>query len=268
MKLNFYIEFLTLGTFLFFLIINFINIEENNKTNRFIYLSYILFIVFVNLIYYSLIYSSQTNSLYLVTSLLIVIFFIIHFIMSLFSKDYVRLRLLFIPFFFILISFRYLTSFESDNSNNATILFEDNYLLIHIFSSLFSYTMLTISAVSAFCVNIKSKFLKKITYSNPFLNLLPSVYESEVISIKFLYFTAFFLTLSLISGFTYHNIEYNNFYFFFNNKVILSIVSLVLIFIFLIFHRLNGFTALVTFKVILLSYLFINLAYFGIKVLE
>ena len=56
--------------------------------------------------------------------------------------------------------------------------------------------MLTISAVSAFCVNIKGKFLKKITYSNPFLNLLPSVYESEVISIKFLYFTAFFLTLS------------------------------------------------------------------------
>ncbi len=188
--------------------------------------------------------------------------------MSLFSKDYIRLRLLFIPFFFILISFRYLTSFDSNNSDDVTILFKDKYLLVHIFSSLFSYSMLTISAVSAICVIIKGKFLKKITYTNPFLNLLPSVYESEVVSIKFLYFTVFFLTLSLISGFIYHNIEYSNFYFFFNNKVILSIISLVLIFIFLIFHRINGFTALTTFKVILLSYLFINLAYFGIKVLE
>ena len=54
--------------------------------------------------------------------------------------------------------------------------------------------MLTISAISSVCVFIKSKILKQVRFNNILLNLLPSIYESENISIKFLFFTMFFLT--------------------------------------------------------------------------
>ena len=93
--------------------------------------------------------------------------------------------------------------------------------------------MLTISAISSVCVFLKSKILKQVKFNNILLNLLPSIYESEIISIRFLFFTMFFLTLSLFSGFYYHFFEYSNFDYFFNNKVILSIISLVLIIFFL-----------------------------------
>jgi len=126
--------------------------------------------------------------------------------------------------------------------------------------------MLTISAISSACVFLKSKILKQVSFNNLLLNLLPSIYESEVISIRFLLFTMFFLTLSLFSGFYYHFFEYNNLEYFFNNKVILSIVSLALIIYFFIYKKIKGISNTDTFKIILLSYVFINLAYFGIKI--
>ena len=92
--------------------------------------------------------------------------------------------------------------------------------------------MLTISAISSVCVFLKSKILKQVKFNNILLNLLPSIYESEIISIRFLFFTMFFLTLSLFSGFYYHFLS-TNFDYFFSNKVILSMISLVLIIFFL-----------------------------------
>ena len=79
--------------------------------------------------------------------------------------------------------------------------------------------MLTISAISSVCVFLKSKILKQVKFNNILLNLLPLIYESEIISIRFLFFTMFFLTLSLFSGFYYHFFEYGNFESFFSNKV-------------------------------------------------
>jgi ABC-type uncharacterized transport system permease subunit len=125
--------------------------------------------------------------------------------------------------------------------------------------------MLTISAISSLCVFLKSKILKQVRFNNILLNLLPPIYESENISIRFLSFTMFFLTLSLFSGFYYHFFEYNNFDYFFNNKVILSIISLALIIFFFTYKKIRGISSTATFKLILLSYVFINLAYFGIK---
>ena len=266
MKLNFYIESLSLMSFFVFLITNFINIESNNKINKIIYLSNLLFISFINVIYYNFIILNPVSVLSLVTTLLLIIFFLSHFFISIFSAEYVRLRLLFLPFFLVLLIFRFLISLTSKSEEINYSLFDNTSLLIHIFSSLFSYSMLTISAISSVCVFLKSKILKQIKFNNILLNLLPSIYESETISIKSLFFSMFFLTLSLFSGFHYHFFEYNNFDYFFNNKVILSIVSLFLIIFFFIYRKMRGISNTATFKLILLSYVFINLAYFGIKV--
>ena len=266
MNLNFYIEFLSLISFFVFFVVNFIEIESNNKINKIIYLSNLLLISFINVIYYNFVILNPVSVLRLVTTLLIIIFFLSHFFISILSSEYLRLRLLFLPFFFILLIFRFLISLSLDDQQVNYSLFDDTSLLIHIFSSLFSYSMLTISAISSVCVFLKSKILKQLKFNNILLNLLPSIYESEIISIRFLFFTMFFLTLSLFSGFFYHFLEYSNFDYFFSNKVILSIISLMLIIFFFIYKKISGISSTATFKLILLSYVFINLAYFGIKI--
>ena len=266
MNLNLYIEFLSLISFFVYFVTNFINMENKNKINKIIYLSNLLFISFINVIYYNFIILNPVSVLSLVTTLLLIVFFFSHFVISIFSSEYVKLRLLFLPFFLILLLFRFLISLSTDNEEIKYSLFDNTSLLIHIFSSLFSYSMLTISAISSVCVFLKSKILKQVRFNNVLLNLLPSIYESENISIRFLSFTMFFLTLSLFSGFYYHFFEYNNFDYFFNNKVILSIVSLALIIFFFTYKKIRGISSISTFKLILLSYVFINLAYFGIKI--
>ena len=192
MNLNFYIEFLSLISFFVFFVVNFIEIESNNKINKIIYLSNLLFISFINVIYYNFVILNPVSVLRLVTTLLIIIFFLSHFFISILSSEYLRLRLLFLPFFFILLIFRFLISLSLDDQQVNYSLFDDTSLLIHIFSSLFSYSMLTISAISSVCVFLKSKILKQLKFNNILLNLLPSIYESEVISIRFLFFTMFF----------------------------------------------------------------------------
>ncbi len=268
MNLNFYIEFLSLTSFFVFLVTNFIEIESNNKINKIIYLFNLLFISFINVIYYNFIILNPVSVLSLVTTLLLIIFFFSHFFISIFSSEYLRLRLLFLPFFLILLIFRFLISLSSENQEVNYSLFDNTSLLIHIFSSLFSYSMLTISAISSVCVFLKSKILKQVRFNNILLNLLPSIYVSEIISIRFLFLTMFFLSLSLLSGFYYHFFEYSNFDYFFNNKVILSLICLVLIIFFFIYKKISGISNTATFKLILLSYVFINLAYFGIKITD
>ena len=265
MSINFYIESLSLISFLLFLMINFIEIDHNSKINRIIYLLSLLFVGFTNLLYYKYSFINNVSILALITALLLVVIFFMQFLISIFSNEFIRLRLLFIPFFIILIFFRFLNTHDEESSNQLSRLFENNYLLIHIFSSLFSYSMLTISAVSSLCVFIKSKFLKKVQYNKIFSNLFPSIYESEVISIRFLYLTSFFLIVSLVSGFMYHLTIYENIDYFLDEKVILSLICLLLIIFFLFYRFLKGFSVFVTLKIILLSYLFINLAYFGIR---
>ena len=268
MTSNFYTEFLTLICFLLFLITSFVNINSKESLNRFIYLSNLLLICIANFIFYK--YISSINSSYIsqITSLLLTVLLFSYFIISVFYFEFIKLRLIFIPLFIVLILFRYLLFLGVDSSDNSLYLFRNKYLLFHIFSSLFAYSMLTICAISSFSVYIKSRFIKKIKFNSFLINLLPSLHQSEILTIRFLYLTMFFLLSSIISGLIFHITEYRDFYSFFNYKVSLSIFSFFLIIVFLIYRLIKGCSSFTTFKLVLLSYLFINIAYFGIKILE
>ena len=115
MNFNFYIEFLSLISFFVFFVVNFIEIESNNKINKIIYLSNLLFISLINVIYYNFVILNPVSVLSLVTTLLLIIFFLSHFFISIVSSEYLRLRLLFLPFFLILLIFRFLISLSSDD---------------------------------------------------------------------------------------------------------------------------------------------------------
>ena len=94
------------------------------------------------------------------------------------------------------------------------------------------------------------------------------MYQSEILTTRFLYLTIFFLFSSILTGLIFHISKYQDFFSFFNYKVSLSILSFFFIFLFLMYKKVKGCSSFTTFKLVLLSYLFINVAYFGIKILE
>ena len=73
MTSNFYTEILTLICFLLFLITSFVNINNKEFLNKFVYLSSLLLISIVNLIYYQNISSQSASYLSQITALLLAI---------------------------------------------------------------------------------------------------------------------------------------------------------------------------------------------------
>ena len=139
--------------------------------------------------------------------------------------------------------------------------------MIHIISSLISYSFLTISAVTAFCIFIQTYYLKKISFKNRFISALPSINESELITIMLLNLTVLLLTISLISGYFYFKLDVYSQNFFLNNKILISLIALLLIISILTIKKFVGLAGQTIFKLIILSYFLINFSYFGIKFL-
>ena len=61
-----------------------------------------------------------------------------NFIISIFYFEFVRLRLIFIPFFIVLVLFRYLTSLGTESNSNTLDLFKNRYLAY--FGTILLYT--------------------------------------------------------------------------------------------------------------------------------
>ena len=87
MSINFYIESLSLISFLLFLMINFIEIDHNSKINRIIYLLSLLFVGFANLLYYKYSFINNVSILALITALLLVVVFFMQFLISFFQMN-------------------------------------------------------------------------------------------------------------------------------------------------------------------------------------
>ena len=73
-----------------------------------------------------------------------------------------------------------------NSSNSELELFNNKLLIVHILSSLLSYSMLTISSVTSLSVFVQERILKNQTYNKYFSSLLPSIYEGELLTIRFL----------------------------------------------------------------------------------
>jgi len=262
------IEAISILSFILFALLCFTRIENNTDINKIVYLFTLFFQAFLGFVYYYFILNFTTNKLALVASLLIVIFFSIFFILSIFSYQFIRLRVLFVPFFLVLIIFRFLICVSSIGDNNDLQLFESQYLVLHIITSLLSYSLITISLVTSFCIFIQDSNIKKMKYSNIINNFLPSMYESEILAIRFLYLTIIFLIISLVSGLYYFIETGDKLIYFFNEKVIFSLIALLLTLIIIFVRISRGLTGKMVFKMILLSYLLISFSYFGVRLLS
>ena len=105
-------------------------------------------------------------------------------------------------------------------------------------------------------------------YNKVINNFLPSIYESELLTIRFLYITVILLIISLISGLFYYIETGSSIANFLNEKVFFSLLSLLVILLLIFIRAYRGLSGQIIFKMILLCYLFISFSYFGIKLLE
>jgi len=262
------IEAISILSFILFSLLCFTRIENNTDINKIAYLFTLFFQVVLGFVYYIFVLNFLSNKLALVTSLLIVIFFLIFLILSIFSFQFIRLRVLFIPFFLVIIIFRFLICISSLDETSNVQLFESQYLVLHIITSLLSYSLITISLVTSFCIFLQDSNIKKMRYNKIINNFLPSMYESEILAIRFLYLTIIFLIISLVSGLYYYIETGNKLIYFFNEKVIFSLISLFLTLMIIIVRIFRGLSGNMVFKMVLLSYLLISFSYFGVRLLN
>ncbi len=268
MNLYIFIEIISIFSLIMFSLLCFTKIENKWDINKTAYLFSLIFLGVVSLLHYLFILSLSPSKLTLVTSLLIVITFFVFFLLSFFSNQFIRLRILFIPFFFSILIFRSFIGITfGDNLTNYQ-LFNNKFLVIHIITSLLSYSLITISLVTSFCIYVQDLYIKKMKYNKIINNFLPSIYESELLAVRFLYATIIFLIVSLISGLYYYIESGQNLIYFLSEKVILSIITLILTFIIILVRIIRGISGLMIFRMILLSYLFINFSYFGIRLIQ
>ena len=268
MTADFIINIFLILSFLFFGLICFLHIEKKSFLNKIVFFIHLLIVIILCSLIYTYKLYNDSNNLTIISLLLMIIFFTLYLILSVISYTFIRLRIIFFPFFLILLSFYLISTFFYSSNNTEMELFNNKMLIIHILTSLFSYSMLTICSITSLSVFVQEKILKSQTYNKYISSLLPSIYEGEILTIRFLSLTFLFLIISLSTGYFYNLEQYGNAKYFFNEKSLLSLFSTVIIFTLLFLRSFYGLNSKTTLKIILLCYLFINFSYFGIKLIN
>ncbi len=262
------INILSLIIQIILLMLSFNNINRKDNFNKSIFLLSIFFsTASVFLVFISLFYREDVLQITKVLFLTLSILSLIYLVFCMNNFNFIRLRVLFVPYFFFLFLISHVVNYFSyEGILQNQMLFDNSLLSFHIISSLLSYTLLTLSVLTSASVYLLEKNLK-MDYSKK-LNLIqvfPSIYESEKITINLLYLTEFFLFIALTTGFIYSTYESSYLDFLLNNKSILSMLTFFLILILLINKFLFGMSGKKIFNFVLTSFLFINIAYFGLK---
>ncbi len=267
MNIDFILIFFSSLVFILFLIITFSEIKRKGDLSKFLFFISLFFasISFIFTSYYFIISDSE-NILMITFSILLTIMSFLYLVACLVDFSFIKLRLFFTPYFFLILiitNFFLFYDFEIYSFN----LFGNKTLALHIILSLLAYSFLSISAFSSLSIfAIEKKLKAPVQKYNTIYNLLPSIYESEIITIKLLCTTQIFLLLSLITGFSYSYKLLNNYSFFLDEKSIFSVITFILICGLLFIRYCYGISGKKVFNIVFLSYFFINFSYFGIKV--
>lgn len=138
-----------------------------------------------------------------------------------------------------------------------------SWVEVHIAVSIVTYALLTIGAIAGFAVMLQERALKT-KRPTRLTRILPSVADGEAIQVRLLLAGALILGVNLLSGMAAQ-------YFLtgellaLNHKVAFSLVTFVIIVGLLMVHALTGIRGRRTGRAILAAYLFITLAYPGVK---
>lgn len=133
----------------------------------------------------------------------------------------------------------------------------------HIALSVATYALLTIGAIAGLAVMLQERALKK-KRPTPLTGLLPSVADAEFIQVRLLVAGALVLAGDLLSGMAVQYYE-TGALLTFNHKVTFSLLTFAVILVLLLIHALTGLRGRRAARLVLVAYLFLTLAYPGVK---
>ena len=199
-------------------------------------------------------------SLLIIASLTTLLFII----SSLYIKDCWRLTSLLMPYIFLL---TIIAAFTEDSGGFGAVSQKPElWLFLHIMVSLLSYAFLTLAAVSGLSVFFREKLIK-VKKRNDFFKHLPSIVDGERIEILFLIVAFTCLTLALLTGMSLEYYESGKI-FVLNHKNLFSYFTFLVIAILFAYRKLKGARGKRAARIVLLSYLFLTLAYPGVKFVQ
>jgi len=137
------------------------------------------------------------------------------------------------------------------------------WVQFHIVFSVLTYGLLTIGAIAGLAVVVQERALKR-KRPRRITRLLPSVADGERIQVTLLTMGALILGFGLLSGMAAQLYQTGDLIKF-SHKTILSITTFLIIVILLIVHIRTGIRGRRAARYFLIAYLFITLAYPGVK---
>ncbi len=188
---------------------------------------------------------------------------ILHTVVAIISKDGWRLTPLLMPYLFILGSLAIiLTDTNPDQFmiNNAPTA----WVSTHIFVSILTYGLITLSAIAALAASIQSRALKSKKRTS-LSTLLPSVASSEKLVLRFLFSGELVLTVGLITGIALSYLSDGK-VIVFDHKTIFAIAVFLIIGCLLLLNHNTGARGKTFTHLVLLAYLLLTLGYPGVKV--
>lgn len=140
---------------------------------------------------------------------------------------------------------------------------EGIWFFLHVVVGILSYALLTFAAVAALSAFLQERALKHKS-PNRLTRKLPSVAESEALSLAMLLQGGLVLGLGLCSGLAVNWLEHRVLLDF-NHKSILSILTFVTVVILIVARFVSGTRGRVAARLVLLAWLFLTLAWPGVK---
>ncbi len=137
------------------------------------------------------------------------------------------------------------------------------WVRFHIAVSVATYAFLTIGAIAGFAVVLQERSLKN-KRPTALTGMLPSVADAELIQVRLLIAGAIILGCDLLSGIGAQYVVSDD-YIEFNHKVVFSLLTFAVIVALLLVHVLTGIRGRRVARLLLVAYLFLTLAYPGVK---
>ncbi len=200
-------------------------------------------------------------SLLIIASLTTLLFIITSFLV----KDCWRISSLLMPYILVLTT---IAAFTEDRTGGAmaSSSIPGSWLAVHVTVSLFSYSFLTLAAVSGTSVFFRENAIK-IKKRTGFFKHLPSIVDGERIEVLFLMIAFGCLALALLTGMSLEYYESGKI-FALNHKSLFSYFTFLLIAALFAYRKWKGTRGKRAARIVLLSYLLLTLAYPGVKFVQ
>ena len=179
------------------------------------------------------------------------------------SRSLWKLGVLYAPYLFVLAVFALLwSSVESQTGLSANI--PHALLGAHIAFSVTTYILITLAAVSGLAALLQARSLKQRSRSNTIISMLPPLAHCENLEFRFLGAGELILALGIVSGIFIQFLTFGTFVET-DHKTVFSVAAFVLIGLLLLSRYRWGVRGRTGTRLVLLGYLFITLAYPGVK---